>query len=414
MAINGLNTMYRKPLGMTNDAGLLETYYNKTGQQNPVANTLGRQFKNGPAGTNVANTSPTPLTRTPYGTRGQQGDGSMGSELEFLSPEQRARLGNRYLLGNAYQNNRIIDPNKLEYDEELGWLGTSDNVREDNSGLFRYGPLGNMALGAGFVLGGGALHSALGAGTAGAASPALSTISEITGATGMIPMGEMTGLGTVGATAPLATTAAAGGGAGIPAAMLEGYMPGATAAGASTAASSVPSLIRNFGGLGSGLLQGFLQNRNNSNYQSNINNIAQGADPWGPYRSQFANMLQEAYKNPEGMMEMLRRTPGYQFADTQGRQAIARKDTAGGYFRSSKLDYDLAEFSSGLASKTWDAEIKRIMQMAGVNIDPNNSANMRAGAANTGAQSDQQMWNNILGGVTDPGFLNWLSSFFGT
>lgn len=69
--------------------------------------------------------------------------------------------------------------------------------RQDQSGLFRYSPLGNIALGAGAVLGGAALHGALGAGAAGveagsmampdlaaAANPAMSAAPEIGGSLG--------------------------------------------------------------------------------------------------------------------------------------------------------------------------------------------------------------------------------------
>lgn len=355
--------------------------------------------------TGTVNTQPTTAPRPSYGTLGQQGDGSMGAYN--LTPEQQARLNGRYLAGNAYDNGLIIDDSQLEYDDELGWMTGKDNIREDNSGLFRYGRLGNMALGAGFVLGGAGLANAagLGAGSAGVTATDIA-MPALTGAAD-----------TTLAAAPTIT----GGGAAASAAGLAGgtmptiaapamEMPALTGA-ANPALSAAPNLNGGFPwstagraalNIGGGLANWYLGNRT----QSGMTAAADRADPYGQYRERGATNLHALEANPNSVTE----TPQYQFLQQQGEQGIERTAAKTGYFRSPNMLFDLSKFNQGLAAQEYNKEWERRAAEAGVNINPSTGAQIQAngvtGSNNMRAAAGSQMITQIVNSAPD--FYNWL------
>jgi hypothetical protein len=110
-------------------------------------------------------------------------------------------------------------------------------------------------------------------------------------------------------------------------------------------------------------------------------------------------MLVEAYRNPQALMQLLEQTPGYQFALQQGRRREGRRGASAGYYRSPRLDFELDNFQTGLAQRTWDQEIRRIMEMAGVGISPSNASQMMAQQGTNTAEGNANYWNNIIAGA---------------
>lgn len=400
--------------------GTTTNYYGGLNKSPTLSSYAGNQnagsLKTGTATSPSPNTSPTPApARNPYGTIGmgtlyddgnaRPGDGSMASYN--LTPEQQARLNGRYLAGNAYENGLIIDPNQLEYDDELGWMTGKDNIREDNSGLFRYGKLGNLALGAGFVLGGGALHSALAGAGAGAGVAATDmAMPTLTGAAdgSLAAAPTLTG----GSTAAAATGLAGGAMPTIAAPAME--MPALTGA-ANPTMSSAPNLSGGFPwsttgraalNIGGGLANWYLGNRT----QSGMNAAADRADPYGPYRERGATNLHALEANPDSVTQ----TPQYQFLQQQGEQGIQRTAAKTGYFRSPNMLFDLSKFNQGLAAQEYNKEWERRAAEAGVNINPSTGAQIQAngvsGSNNMRAAASSQLITQIVNSTPD--FYNWL------
>lgn len=535
-----LYDMYRRNKGLatTNDAGLLQSYYQRQSGLNPVANSLGNgfQYKDAPLGDPSTGTgaptgngiapptggntlAPPPSTGAPttgmnpnggittpptggtarrpnynsttgqldlgegnqrYGTVGEyltdpqsnigrtqgydpryyeqyQADiGDSNTETRWrVRPEVRARLNGRVQIaqpgvvgrnadgspmeGQGFQE--VLDPSKVEWDDEFGWVTSPDNISgSDPDDTARWNRIRAAAIAGtlgGAAWAGGLIPGLPGAGTgAGAVAdagllPALAepTFPALAGAPTVGSGAAAAGAGAAGSFVPGAGFGMEGAGAGLGAGvggaipdtgllptLTEPTIPGlATApsiAGGTGSGFPWSSLLAPIAGLGQGII-----NRNaGQNTQNSLNNIANQQDPFGPYRSQFANQLSDIYKNPQAFMDFITSNPAYQFNLQQGRQGLERRGASTGYYRSANLDYDLANFTSGLAAQTWDKEIARIMAMAGVNIDPSASANTRTQGVLAGNSMNQSSWNNFFGAVNslgnNTGFQRWVSSLF--
>lgn len=384
------------------------------GNQNPGA--LSRTSVATPNTTMPLNQTPTPTpqpttqppaNRPAYGTLGLQGDGSMGAYADVLTPEDWAKLNGRYLAGNAYDNGLIIDPSQLEYDERLGWITGKDNIREDNSGLFRYGRLGNIALGVGAVLGGaGIANAALGAGAgvgAGAAPTVAATDIAMPGLAGAAnpALSAAPALGG-------AATAAGAGAAGVTAADIA--MPTLTGA-ANPALSAAPTIAggsslpfgltaRDIAGVGLPLYNAIRRRGGDDAYNRAIADAANRGDPYGPYRERGAQRLHDLEANPNAITE----TPEYQFLQQQGEQGIERMANKTGYFRSPNMLFDLSKFNQNLASTEYQKAWERYAREAGIQFDPSASARIAADGARQSdnmRQSETTAWMDFGRSVVD-------------
>lgn len=466
MALYGLNKMYKG----NGDTGLLESYYGGMAKPNPVANTLGGQFKTGVATNPALNPQPTQVRRPTFNQvtgqldlgQGTQRYGTVGQYLEDpasniarsqgydpryyeqyqrdigdsntetawrVRQDVRDRLGNRIQVnqpgvvgrnpdGSIMEGqgfNEVLDPNQVEWDDEFGWVMNKDNLSgSDPDDKARWDRIRMAAIAA--TLGGAAWVGGAIPGLAGAEGAA--SIS----APGMA-MPTLAGAES-GALAAAPALGAVGGGAGTASIAAPAMAMPELVGAASPALSAAPTIAGGgsssllSGGLraGSGIVQAILNRNNANNITDTMNRTAEQQDPFGPYRAGFAQQLVDAYKDPDKLMGLLEQTPGYQFALRQGRQGLNRRGAATGYYRSPNLDYDLAQFQTGLAQSTWDKEISRIMQMAGVNIDPSGGASTRNQSALFGGSMNQSMWNNIFGAVNtlanNDNVGSWIASLF--
>lgn len=423
-------------------------YYSGLNRPNPIGNQLGNQSGTG-TGTAV-NPQPTPApnaggawtqgqdaipylqqflgNRNPNGTSGFNlenafGSGTAGNGYDprlynyGLTRTQMSEGGDNYsFTGNTRVNprglivhngqeyaqageflDRIIDPSQVIYDDEFGVLTPPGNINNPESHLTRAMPyivaagLGGVVAGAAGGFGaageaGGVYGGMQGTGGGAFADWAAPTLAETAGATGTTAgattvagpgstMGPVTGpVGYEGAGA--AATAAGGGGAGS-------SLPfGLTGADLATGASALYNVI------------------NSRNVRNDANAAADRADPYGPRRPAAGEALDNFMRDPNYIYQR----PGYLARQAQGEQSINRAAAGKGYFRSPNMLFDLSKFNSGLAAQEFDAEYKRLAEMAGVSINPGTAATIQA-------NGNQASTNMRSAGITQAGsvFFDWLS-----
>lgn len=88
-------------------------------------------------------------------------------------------------------------------------------------------------------------------------------------------------------------------------------------------------------------------------------------NPFGPYRAQYAQMLQQLYANPKRITKM----PGYE----AGLDAVTRKMASQGYLGSGNMMLALQKYGGDFFS----AEAARLAQLAGAQFSPNSGATLQ-------------------------------------
>lgn len=180
----------------------------------------------------------------------------------------------------------------------------------------------------------------------------------------------------------------------------EGAGAAATGAGGMTTGQMIQA-----GGSLIGTVANAIGNRQNANqYRNDINSAVERADTWGPENRQRAiDRIWQLYNDPSS----IENTPGYQFARQQGEQGVNRAAAGRGYFRSPNMLYDLSKFNQGLATKTYDAEMGRLLTMAGAGNNPANAASLAAqGAGQYSSMNRASLTSALAAGGT---FMDWLS-----
>lgn len=316
-----------------------------------------------------------------------------------LRPEVQQRLNGRVQveqLGSGGYS-ELINPAAVEWDDEFGLLTSPDNIAGPDNGpdwlqprnlaglaaafagasMFGYVPgfegvPGLAGAGAGGLSAAEALAAAEGAGTLSTAGGVLGTpLIDATGA-GLVGTSGV-GAGTMAGTSLANTGAGLSGANALAQAEAAGLLSTAGGAGgvplAAAAGGGFPwqSALGLAGGLGNLIMGNRTQNQ--------FNDAADRADPFGTANRQRAQeMLWQLYSDPSS----IENTPGYRFARDQGEQGIERQAAKRGYFRSPNMLFDISKFNQNLAQQTYNAEMERIMRMAGVQFDPSNAANIQA------------------------------------
>lgn len=102
---------------------------------------------------------------------------------------------------------------------------------------------------------------------------------------------------------------------------------------------------------------------------------------------------------PFNIEEFITSNPAYKFRQEEGLRGMQRTAAAKGMFGSGNLLRDLTEFSSGLAAQSYDTEVDRIMQMAGVGAgSPGTAGQVYADARGAGTGYQQEGFG-ALGGI---------------
>jgi hypothetical protein len=315
-----------------------------------------------------------------------------------LRPEVQQRLNGRVQveqLGSGGYS-ELINPAAVEWDDEFGLLTSPDNIAGPDNGPDWLQPRNLAGLAAafagasmfGYVPGFEGIPGLAGTSTGGlsaaealAAAEGAETLSTAGGAFGT-PLIDAAGTGLVGTSGVGAGTMAGtslanyatmtGGLDGGGLSLLPSTGVGAAAGvGTGAAASGGGFPWQSVLGLAGGVGNLIMGNRT----QNQFNDAANRADPFGTANRQRAQeMLWQLYSDPSS----IENTPGYRFARDQGEQGIERQDAQRGYFRSPNMLYDLSRFNQNLAQQTYNAEVQRLMAMAGVQFDPSNAANIQA------------------------------------
>jgi hypothetical protein len=147
---------------------------------------------------------------------------------------------------------------------------------------------------------------------------------------------------------------------------------------AKTAAPIIGGLGQVTGGIGS-LLAG-----------QRMGKMAGQADPFGPYRSQYAEQLNELMRDPNTVTK----TPGYQFNLAQGLQGMQAQQAAQGRLVSGGALLQGQQFGQQLAGQTYQQQLQTLAGLSGAGQSPATgtaaSANLltgQLGGALGGAQS---------------------------
>lgn len=187
-----------------------------------------------------------------------------------------------------------------------------------------------------------------------------------------------------------------------------GYLPGMAPQSASSIGMTdedsygqqrVSSFLKN--PIGSILVRKF----RNSVRTPNIGPIARAAVP--PYATAPAG---DTYTG-ETALDRIANLPGYQFALSQGQQALERSAAAKGGFRSGGLLTDLVKYGQGMASQQYDKEVARLMTLSGANVgSPGTAGNIafsgyRADAAQDASNAAGGGWlgSQIINSITSGG-----------
>lgn len=121
------------------------------------------------------------------------------------------------------------------------------------------------------------------------------------------------------------------------------------------------------------------------------------ADPFGPYRKQFAQRLVGLYQNPWSVAD----TPGYQFRLAQGLEGIDRNAAAGGMLGSGNRLMELMRYGQDYASQEFDNEIARLSGLSGATLgSPTSAAELQAQAGYMDANRFGNVLSNV-GGIFD-------------
>lgn len=96
------------------------------------------------------------------------------------------------------------------------------------------------------------------------------------------------------------------------------------------------------------------------------------------------------------MEQFITSSPDYQFRFNEGQRALERSAAAKGKLSSGNLMRDLVSFGQGQAAGAYEAEINRIMQMAGANVG---SPSVAGQLAYKGTMSDVGGMNQAMGAI---------------
>ena len=106
----------------------------------------------------------------------------------------------------------------------------------------------------------------------------------------------------------------------------------------------------------------------------------QVADPFAPYRGQYASALSGLYNNPW----QIANSPGYQFRLAQGLEGINRNAAAAGYLGSGNRLMELMRYGQDYGSQEFDKEISRLSGLSGATTgSPAAAGQLQAGYANS-------------------------------
>jgi len=141
------------------------------------------------------------------------------------------------------------------------------------------------------------------------------------------------------------------------------------------------------GPVGTGLMltSGLLGMRQSSQLDQLGEELAAQQDPFGPYRSQYAEQLARLSADPNSVTSL----PGFEFARDQGQQALMRASAARGKLGSGEEAIALQKYGQDFAGTYLQQEQQRLAQLAGAQFAPSGGQlNLQANIAGMNTQSN--------------------------
>jgi hypothetical protein len=172
---------------------------------------------------------------------------------------------------------------------------------------------------------------------------------------------------------------------------------GTQMAGVAGSTSSMPSIANlvKYASTGSQLIGGLGKMFGGAQALSNGRQVQPGqADPFSPYRPQYAAQLQNLMNNPNSVTQ----TPAYQFNLSQGLQGLQAQQAAQGRLVSGGALLQGQQFGQNLAQQSYQDQLKTLMSLSGASQSPGVGATAMSniGASNLG--STLGGWQSIAGG----------------
>lgn len=139
----------------------------------------------------------------------------------------------------------------------------------------------------------------------------------------------------------------------------------------------------------SGVANAFAKYGDRKDAKNLANQTANAADPFAPYRSQYAAQLSALMSNPGTIVD----SPGYKFGLDQGLQAVQRKLAAGGYGGSGNEAIALNNYAQDYGMKFYNDQIAKLTTLSGATT-PANFAPAIEAQKNAATQGDD-FFNNL-------------------
>jgi hypothetical protein len=204
-----------------------------------------------------------------------------------------------------------------------------------------------------------------------------------------IGAGELAGAGATLGLGGAFSDAAAAGFTGVGGSVADAVGTGTLAADSGLSMSALAQAANTAKGLG-GLAQGVNGLMQSGNMQNAANQAAATANPFGPYRAQYGQMLSNLMIDPK---DVLPTTPGYQ----AGLDAVQRAGAAQGFTGSGNMMNSLLQYGGNI----FNQQASLLGNLAGAGFNPGTGASIQMQGATNAAQLQGQGLNSLTYGLTN-------------
>ena len=123
---------------------------------------------------------------------------------------------------------------------------------------------------------------------------------------------------------------------------------------------------------------------------------ASQADPFGPYRAQYAQQLQALMANPSSVTQL----PQYQFNYGQGLQALQAQQAKQGNLVSGAALNQAQQYGQNYAQSAYANQLNTLGQLSGATQAPGLGAQAQSNIAAANLASQLGATQNVLGGLS--------------
>lgn len=138
-----------------------------------------------------------------------------------------------------------------------------------------------------------------------------------------------------------------------------------------------------------------------------------GYDPLARFRPTSGGTAGNTTSQPAfgNIMDFITSSPDYQFRFAEGQRALERSNAAAGMLNSGNLLLDLVGYGQGKAAEAYNAEINRIMTMAGATIGSPGTAGQLISSGGSSAASTVAQGQNVMTSQLGYGLAGAINAF---